>query len=160
MDNIPVGGPYKAAMGLHDPLTRDHIRRAQKMLFTYCFESDDEKYCERFVNILWDMARLIAKTRISDLLEDTKKREGLDSDLYDYLERMITYYSRFLGGFYRISEQGRIMVYVVKPIAHPESGAKLESGDYVFMRPASALALAAAGYVSPVELVPPPAEKD
>ena len=158
MENIPVGGPYKAAMGLHEPLTRDHVRKVQKILFTYCFESDDEKECKKILSVLWEISKLIAKTRATDLLRQ-EKREGLEADLYDYIERLLLFYAKLIAGLYKVSEQGRVFVKVKKMIMHPESNSRLERGDFTFMRPANALILAASGYVEIIELLPLPAEK-
>ncbi|MCE4617266.1 MAG: hypothetical protein F7C32_01605 [Desulfurococcales archaeon] len=158
MENIPVGGPYKAAMGLHEPLTRDHIRKIQKILFTYCFESDDETECRKMLWVLWEISKLIAKTRTFDLLKQ-EKREGLESDLYDFMEKLLSFYAKLIAGFYRVSEQGRIFVKIKRTVAHPESNSRLEPGDFTFMRPSNAIILAAAGYVEIVELVSLPAEK-
>ena len=33
---VPAGGPYKAALGMHEPLTVEHLKEARRQLSYYC----------------------------------------------------------------------------------------------------------------------------
>ena len=141
---IPAGGPFRAAMGLHESLTPEAVREARRSLASYC---SDPKMCEHYVRLLEEVSRLTAKVRIHDLAWD-ERYEGLDAPVMNVLRRLASFYSKLLAG-YVAGQSDSVVVVAVK--RHRGDDIDLEKGDVAVLDIATAASLAAAGIVEPSE---------
>ena len=143
--SIPAGGPFKAAIGLHEPLTGANLREAKKALLNYCISGP--KFCKKYLEVLNEMSSLIARIRIDDLLFD-EGYEGIDSGLFKALRTIIDFYAKILAG--EVAGYGdRVLVVTAKDSWY--NGRYLERGEVLLLPLPDALMLTALGVATPVE---------
>lgn len=141
---IPAGGAFRAAVGMHESLSIDHIREARKALLNYCL---DERHCGKYLRLLDSASRLISKVRITDLSWD-ESYQGVDSPLFAIIRRLSRVYSRLISG--RIVAIGDSML--VRVLSNVTiDGVEYEAGDVAVVDIHYALRLAASGLAEPVE---------
>ncbi len=144
-ERIPAGGPYKAAAGLHEPLSLEHLMEARRAASIYCGSQDE--YCCQFLRHLKKASILVAKARIRDLVENANYT-GIDSGILELYNRLVEFYADYISA--------SLLSYGENPVMHLRTsivldGVKLEKGEYVEMDPAKAAALYVASIAEPVE---------
>jgi hypothetical protein len=93
-ERIPVGGPFRAAIGLHEQVNADSIRDSRRLWGLYC--SNDNKLCEKFYEIIYELSNYIAEMRIEDInYEDYK---GIDREFFAKLNKIKSDYASYLSG--------------------------------------------------------------
>jgi len=93
-ERIPAGGPYKAAIGIHEQINADDIKDSRKLWSTYC--SNDLELCKRFYNVVISMTNLISEARLEDI--DVKNYQGIDKEFLNVVETIKNNYSLYLSG--------------------------------------------------------------
>jgi len=93
-ERIPAGGPYKAAIGIHEQINADDIKDSRKLWGTYC--SNDLELCKRFYNVVISMTKLISEARLEDI--DAKNYQGIDKEFLNIMEYIRNNYSLYLSG--------------------------------------------------------------
>jgi len=142
-ERIPAGGPFRAAAGLHEPLSLEHVSEAKKVIAYYC----PGEQCERLLGIIGESARLVAKARLEDL-SSSEKYMGLDQGVIELYSNLILFYSGYISGFY--SGYGESIA--VEVLAAVEvDGVVLEPGETVLLPPGKAASLAVPGLARPLE---------
>jgi len=145
--STPAGGPFKAAVGLHEPLNASLINQARRLLSNYCSSPGHARLCLEAVRITRTASQLVARARFEDLLFNDKY-SGADKPLFRLLQGVVEFYARLIGGF--------IVTYGDKPMVEVRAGVslgglKLEPGEVVLLPLAEAAFLSALGMVEPVE---------
>ncbi|MEB3774549.1 MAG: hypothetical protein GSR86_06470 [Desulfurococcales archaeon] len=142
-EGVPAGGPYRAAVGMHDVLTVEHLRAARRLLSIYCRSMG---FCSQYLSILERSSRLISKSRLHELPGTDYK--GVDKEVIDTITRMVEFYSKYISGVYILLGEEVL----VKATSHVEiDGRLLMEGDITTLTPGKALSLYLAGIVEPVE---------
>ncbi len=142
-EGIPAGGPYRAALGLHDSLTTEHIRAARSLLSIYC--SSSREYCGRYLGIVRESSRLIARARSEELGGDYR---GIDSGILESMRRILEFYANYIAGVY-VVEGENIVVEVLETFTLDRVAYR--RGDIALLPPGQASALYSLGMVRPVE---------
>jgi len=142
-ERIPVGGPFRAAAGLHEPLNYDHIGEAKRVIAYYC----PGEYCERLLALIEESAKLVAKARLEDLSR-SEKYQGIDQGVIDLYLRLAEFYSGYISGFY--AGYGELVA--VEILASVEiDGVLVMPGETLLLPPGRAAALTVAGLARPLE---------
>jgi hypothetical protein len=143
--SIPAGGPFKAAVGLHEPLTGANLREAKKALLNYCLAGPD--FCRKYLEVINNVSDLIAKVRLDDLLFE-EKYEGVDAELFKALRAIVNTYAKILAG--EVAGYGdRILVITTRETLY--NGKHLKEGEILLLPISEALILTALSVVTPVE---------
>mgnify|MGYP001770660963 CR=1 FL=1 len=142
-EEIPAGGPYKAATGRHESLSADSIKRVRKLWALYC--SAEGEYCERFRDVIMRSSALIAKARLEEL---TSSYTGIDSGIIKAFERLSDIYGKYLSG--AVIAKGEKVLVTSKASVSLPNGLALAEGDVLFLDVSLAAPLFAAGLVEPV----------
>ena len=142
-ERIPAGGPFRAAAGLHEPLSLEHLAEAKRVVSYYC----PGEFCWRLLALIEESSRLVAEARILDLSR-SEKYMGLDRQVRDLYSRLVSYYSGLIAGFYA----GYGESVAVEVLAHVEvDGVVLRPGETVALPPGRAAELVMAGLARPLE---------
>lgn len=141
-ERVPAGGPYRAAAGMHERLTLEHLSEARRLLSSYCRSSRD--YCCRVASILTAISPLVARARLEDLSKGDY--EGLDKGIIEIFQRLIDFYARYIGG--ELLTYGEDVVVRVRSLVEVE-GVTLYPGEYARLPPGRAAALVIAGMAEP-----------
>ncbi len=141
-EGVPAGGPYRAAVRMHETLTLEHLRAAREMLSTYCRAPD---YCQGYLKVLRESSALVARARAYDLPSDYK---GVDRGVLEALDRLLSFYARYLAGEYVASGE-HVLVEVLE--AFTLRGVGYMPGEITLLPPGEAASLYSAGIVRPVE---------
>jgi hypothetical protein len=144
-ERIPAGGPYRAAVGLHDTLSLEHIEEARRVLATYCRAPTD--LCCRLLSILEEASTLVAWARLTNLAR-SEKYEGIDSGIISLLGKLVYFYSQYIMGAL-LGYGDDVIVEVLSPVRI--NGMDLSPGEYVRLDPGKAAALYLAGLARPGE---------
>jgi hypothetical protein len=145
-NSIPAGGPFKAAVGLHESLTPNSIASSRKALSSYC-SSPDRELCKAAIRIMKRTSDLIARARIEDLTFNDNY-SGSDAPLFKRLRRIISFYSDFIAGF--------LVNYGDKALVKAKSNITLnnvviEEGELLVLPVADSALLVALDLAEPVE---------
>lgn len=140
-EGIPAGGPYRAAIGMHDTLTLEHLRAARSTLSTYCRSPE---YCREYIRVLEEASRLVARARARDLGGEYR---GVDRGVLDAIGRILEFYASYLAGLYMVSGE-QVLVEAVEEVSR--GGVPYQPGDIMLLDPGDAATLYAAGLVKPV----------
>ncbi len=141
---IPAGGAFRAAVGMHESLSVDHVREARKALLYYCL---GEKHCQKYLNLLDASARLIAKSRIADLAWE-ENYQGIDAPLFAVIRRLSKLYSEFISGKLVVVGDS-MLVRILSSVT--VDGVEYEAGDAALIDIHYAVRLIASGLAEPVE---------
>jgi len=144
-ERVPAGGPYRAAVGLHDRLTLEHLQEARRLLSSYCSSGMD--YCCRVLRLLGMMSPLVARARLEDLSRNSSY-EGLDKGIIDLYRRLERFYSDYVTGV--LLEYGEDVIVIIKRLVEID-GVVLVPGEYVRLPPGEAASLFLAGLAMPGE---------
>ena len=144
-EGIPGGGPYRAAVGMHDPLTVEHLHSARNMLSIYCRGSE---FCREYMGLVEEASRLVAVARIHDLGGDYR---GIDMGIIEGVGRMIEFYARYLSGMY--VTVGEMVLSRFNEVLTLD-GILYMRGDITLLDPGRAVTLYASGVIEPVESIP------
>ncbi|MCE4625576.1 MAG: hypothetical protein F7C35_06930 [Desulfurococcales archaeon] len=142
-ERVPAGGPYRAAIGLHEGFNLEHLSEARKILSTYC--GSGRGYCCTVISMLERIAPLVARARLEDLAGDSKY-EGLDKEVIELFSGLLEFYSGYISGL--------LLGYAEDVIVRVREAFRLEGhllypGEYVRLTPGKAAALTLAGLVEP-----------
>ena len=143
-ERVPAGGPFKAAAGMHESLSLEHLGEARRLLSSYC--GSGEEYCCRVVSILRTVAPLVARARIEDLALSGQSYEGLDKPVLGLFSRLAELYAEYISGLL-LTHGEDVIVQALR--AFELEGVRVWPGEYVRLPPARALALVAAGLARP-----------
>jgi len=143
--SIPVGGPFKAAVGLHEPLTGASLREAKRALLNYCLSSP--RFCSKYLDVIGNISSLVARVRLDDLLFD-ERYEGVDAELFKALRTIVNAYAKILAGEI-VGYGDRILVVVIRESLYNDR--HLKEGEMLLLPISEALVLTAYGAVTPVE---------
>ncbi len=141
---IPAGGAFRAAIGMHESLSVDHIREARKALLYYCL---DERHCQKYLSLLESSSKLIAKSRVADLAWD-ESYQGIDAPLFAVIRRLSSLYSEFISG--KIVVVGDSMLVRMLSKVTVDS-VEYEAGEVALIDIHYAVRLIASGLAEPVE---------
>ena len=143
-ERVPVGGPYRAAVSLHESLNLQHIREVKRIISTYC--SEPGEYCCELLRRLAEASRLIARVRIEDLAGDPSYK-GLDADLFKLYLRLVEFYAWYLsGGMATYNEDPIVRITRIVQVEN----VVLQPGEYARLPLALAASLYLAGLAEPV----------
>ena len=142
---IPAGGPFKAAVGLHEALSLEHLREVRRLLSSYCLAG--EGYCREALRLVREAARLIARARLEDLVDDDKY-QGLDAPLLALIRRLRDVYEAYLSGTMALAGENPVVYF--KWSASIE-GVPYEDGDIAIVKPSTAFKAVACGAAEPLE---------
>lgn len=145
-NSIPAGGPFKAAVGLHEPLTASTLAQTRRILASYCASSWRD-LCLKIIKVSSEASALVSRARFEDLAFNGTYR-GSDSPLFEKIRVIINFYAKLIAGL--------IVVYGDKPLVRakakvPLGNSTLEPGEVVLLPLAEAALLSALGFVEPVE---------
>jgi len=144
-ERIPSGGPFKASIGLHEPLSIEHLREARRLLASYC--SEPSRFCEKYIEVVGEIARLVGAVRLEDLM-DRSDYTGVDSGVIQLLRKLMEAYSKYIAGFL-LTLEDRIAVKALKSVE--VGGIRLEEGEVALLPPSEAFPLYLAGEVELIE---------
>ena len=153
-ERIPAGGPYRAAIGIHEPLTLEHLRLARSLVSSYCRSME---FCVKYIEKVSKAALLVAKARVNDLVGT--EYSGLDSELISLFNRFIDFYAGYLAGLYVIAGED-VIARAKTTFKIPQTNAWALEGDIVKLKAHTAMALFVAGLIEPVESFPLKTVKD
>jgi len=141
-ERIPGGGPFRAASGMHEALSVEHVREARRLLSYYCRSRD---FCEPYVERMERIARSVAALRLADLGEEYK---GVDEPIIKAHSMLVAFYAAYLAGFLVV-----VGDYVlVEALGDVRGGnVKLVAGDVAPLPLDVAAGLYVAGLARPVE---------
>jgi len=142
-ERVPAGGPYRAAAGMHEPLSLEHIAEAKKLLSSYC----PGRFCEPLLSSLRESSLLVAEARLLDLAWE-KGYAGIDSEVVKALPRLVDLYARYISGML-LTHGEYVIVRVLR--VFESRGSLLRKGDIARLPPGEALLLALLGMVEPLE---------
>ena len=141
---IPAGGPYKAALGMHEPLTVEHLKEARRQLSYYC--TAHARFCREFIARVRDASLNVARARLEDL-PASKDYVGVDKSVLDVAERLVNFYSEYIAGLLALHGED----VAVEAKADVKIGKlPLKRGEIAFLDPGLAARLAVAGLAEPV----------
>ena len=143
-ERVPAGGAYKAAVGLHEPLSVEHLRSARSMLSIYCRRSGP--FCSKYLSLARRASLLVAKARIGDLSGDAKY-SGVDEELLKLYEGLVEVYASVLSGLL-VSIGEYVMVRAKATVIG--GGVDLVEGEVTLLPLGKAASLYLAGVVEPV----------
>ncbi len=143
-EKIPAGGPYKAAIGIHEQLNADDIKDSRKLWSAYC--SNDLELCRKFYDIIMNISNLISEARIEDV--DASTYQGIDKDFLYIINLIKNNYSLYLSGAV-ISFGEFVLVKFNRDISLP-NGKFLEKNEISLIPIEEAILLSSLKYVSPV----------
>ncbi|MEB3816392.1 MAG: hypothetical protein LRS46_00405 [Desulfurococcales archaeon] len=138
---IPAGGPYKAALGLHEALTATHIEVARRALFNYCL--GEHRLCATYIKLISEVSKLVARARFEDLVYDESYR-GSDADFFKIIRSSLEVYATALAGMLA-GDGDKVLVRILRPVT--VNGKLLDRDDLVLLTLSEAAFLAALGYV-------------
>ncbi|MEB3844879.1 MAG: hypothetical protein LRS48_04270 [Desulfurococcales archaeon] len=144
-ERIPAGGPYKAAVGLHESLNLEHIVEAKRVLSIYCSAGRD--YCREIIGRLSEVSSLVARARIEDLSWNTEY-SGLDAGILGIVRRITEFYAKYIAGF--IATFGEDPLMIIRGVVQ-YGPTVLQEGEIARLPLEKAAALYAAGLAEPVE---------
>ncbi len=144
-ERIPAGGPYKAAIGMHEPLSLEHLMEAKRMLSVYC--GAGEQYCCSLIRYLVEASLLVARSRLNDLI-DNKKYNGIDKGLLVLYDRLIKFYALYISGLALTFGEDPIMI--AKHRVEID-GVLVQPGEYIRLPVDKAAALYLAGIMEPAQ---------
>ena len=152
MSSIPAGGPFKAAMGIAEPLSKDHLRKTYDVVSVYCGSKHGIEYCKRFQEELEEAALLIAFLRLKELGFNSKNEsyDGLDKGIFDFISRLANVYAAHITGKYLITETGHVVVRAKKSFQHPYKRSFVLTGEYLFLTLSDSVLLSALDFVEPI----------
>jgi len=142
-ERVPAGGPFRAASGMHEALTLEHLNEAKKLVSSYC----PGDFCERLVELLSETSRLVAEARLQDLAWE-EAYSGVDSNIVAVLRELVEYYANYIAGFYTV--HGEYIVVEATAAFEVEDGILLKKGDVVRLPPGKAVRLIIAGLARPL----------
>ncbi len=144
-ERVPAGGPFRAAAGMHDMLSLEHLIEARRIISSYC--GAGEEYCCRITRLIMDSSRLIAKIRLEDLA-DNEDYKGLDRGILDIKRKLVELYADYIAG--ALLGYGEDVVVRIESLVELD-GAVFYPGEYLRLDPARAISLVLAGLASPGE---------
>ncbi len=152
MSSIPAGGPFKAAMGIAEPLSKDHLRKTYDIVSVYCGSKQGLEYCRRFREELEEAALLIAFLRLKELGFNSKNDgyDGIDKGVFDFINKLADVYAAHIIGKYLITETGHVVVRAKKSFQHPYKKSFVVPGEYLFLALSDSILLSALEFVDPV----------
>lgn len=143
-ERIPAGGPFRAAAGLHESLTLEHLREARQALSYFCSSGG---FCGEYLERMLEVARAVAELRINDLAWK-KGYVGLDRGVMEIYQRLVHFYSHYIAGvLVTVGED----VLVRSKANLDYGGLVLVKGDVTMLKVDLAASLYVAGLVEPVE---------
>ena len=141
---IPAGGPYKAALGMHEPLTVEHLKEARRQLSYYC--TAHVKFCREFIAKVREASINVARARLEDL-PASKDYMGVDKGVLDVAERLVSFYADYIAGLLALHGED----VAVEARADIKIGRlPLRKGEIAFLDPGLAARLSVAGLAEPV----------
>ena len=140
---IPGGGPFKAAIGRHEPLTVDDLKAVRRAWALYC--ASEDKLCRRFAEMVLKTSRLVAKARLEDLRSEGYS--GADLAILNVRDRLLEFYGLLLAGALVVRGE-RALVEAKTDLLMPD-GTLIGEGDVAFVELGLAAALYAASMVEP-----------
>ncbi|MCE4611375.1 MAG: hypothetical protein F7B17_05330 [Desulfurococcales archaeon] len=141
---IPAGGPYKAALGMHEPLTVEHLKEARRQLSYYC--TAHARFCREFVARMREASLNVARARLEDL-SASRDYVGVDKGVIEVAERLVEFYADYIAGLLALHGED----VAVEARADVRVGKlALRRGEIAFLEPGLAARLAVAGLVEPV----------
>ncbi|AFZ70167.1 hypothetical protein Calag_0396 [Caldisphaera lagunensis DSM 15908] len=143
-EKIPAGGPYKAAIGIHEQLNADDIKDSRRLWSTYC--TNDLELCKKFYDIIINISNLIAEARIEDI--DSSTYQGIDKDFLNIMNSIKNNYSLYLSGSI-ISFGEFVLVKFNRGISLP-NGKFIEKNEISLIPLEEAILLSSLKYVDPV----------
>ncbi|MEB3779626.1 MAG: hypothetical protein GSR85_05270 [Desulfurococcales archaeon] len=143
-ERIPAGGAYRAAVGLHESLSVEHLRNARSILSTYC--SEPGVLCGKALEVVRRASMLVAEARISDLA-GKPDYTGIDAGIIKLHSRLIEFYSLYISGLV-VTYGEHVLVKALTSLRM--EGLTVEPGDIIRMEPERAAGLYLAGLVEPV----------
>jgi hypothetical protein len=152
LSSIPAGGPFKAAMGIAEPLSKEHLKKTFDMISAYCGSKQGLEYCEKFRGELEEAALLIAFLRLKELGFNSKDKsyDGLDKGVFEFINKLAEVYAAHIVGKYMITETGHVVARARKTFQHPYKKSFVVTGEYLFLALSDSVLLSALGFVDPV----------
>ncbi len=141
-ERIPGGGPFRAASGMHEALSIEHLREARRLLSYYCRSPE---FCEAYLDRLRRVSRSVASLRLVELGNDYK---GVDEDILRAHSILEEFYTAYLAGFL-VLVGDQVLVEALGDVRG--ENVKLVAGDIVPMPLDVAAGLYIAGLARPVE---------
>ncbi len=143
-ERVPVGGPYRAAVGLHDSLNLQHIRDVKRIISIYC--SGPRDYCCELLQRLVETGLLVARARLEDLVWD-EEYKGLDAGLFKLYSRLVEFYAWYISGV--IASYNEDPLVKITGVVQVDN-VVLQPGEYARLPLSVAAALYLAGLAEPV----------
>lgn len=143
-ERIPGGGPFRAASGMHESLSVEHVREARRMVSYYCRSPE---FCGPYVGRLRRVSVAVAALRLSDLSDGDDYR-GVDEGFIRAYRMLLRLYASYLEGSLVVVGD----YIIVEALGDVRSGdVKLVAGDVAPLPLEVAAGLYVAGLVRPVE---------
>lgn len=144
-ERVPAGGAYRAAVGLHEPLSVEHLRAARHLLSIYCRTANP--FCSKYLDLVRRASLLVARARIEDLSSDSSY-SGIDEGVIRALERLVDFYSNLIAGI-MVTVGEYVLVKARATVIG--GGADLVEGEVSLVPIDRAATLYVAGLVEPVK---------
>ncbi len=141
-ERIPGGGPFRAATGMHEALSVEHLREARRLLSYYCRSPD---FCGPYLERLERVARAVAQLRLADLGPEYR---GVDEGFVRAWGRLVEFYAAYISGAIVVVGDD-VLVEALGDVRGER--VKLVAGDVTYLPVEIAAGLYVAGLVRPVE---------
>ena len=142
---VPAGGPFKAALGMHEPLTIEHLKEARRQLSYYCLA--EKRFCAEYVKRVKEISLNVASARLEDLAGG-EGYAGIDKDLISILGELAGFYADYLSGLLALHGEE---VAVIAVAGFEAKGIRLRRGEATVLPPGAAARLTLAGMAKPVK---------
>ena len=142
-ERVPAGGPFRAAAGLHEPLSLEHIHEAKRLLSSYC----PGRFCGELLSRLEPTSLLVAEARLQGLAW-REKYAGVDEGILSAYRELVEHYARYIAGLY--ATHGEYLLVEVTGAVEVD-GVLLRKGEVARLPPGKALRLVLAGLARPLQ---------
>ncbi len=146
-ERVPLGGPFKAAMGMHEPQTLEPLREARRQLSTYC--ASPSELCSKYLEVLAEVSSRMAAVRLEDIAT-SGAYEGVDKPVIAAYRKLLEIYSKYIAGLLVVWGD-QLLVELAGSVE--VEGRMLNKGDLVNMNLEEALGLILSGLAKPVESI-------
>ncbi|MDM7275754.1 MAG: hypothetical protein P3X22_006540 [Thermoprotei archaeon] len=146
-ERVPLGGPFKAAMGMHEPQTLEPLREARRQLSTYC--ASPSEVCGKYLEVIVEVSSRMAAVRLEDIAA-RGAYEGIDKPVIVAYKKLLEIYSKYLAGLF-IVWGDQLLVELSGSVE--VKGKMLNKGDLVNLSLEEALGLILSGLAKPIESI-------
>lgn len=146
-ERVPLGGPFKAAMGMHEPQTLEPLREARRQLSTYC--ASPSEMCSKYLEVIVEVSSRMAAVRLEDITAKGAY-EGIDKPIIAAYKKLLEIYAKYIAGLLVVWGD-QLLVELSGNVE--VKGRTLNKGDLVNLSLEEALGLILSGLAKPIESI-------